>query len=450
MALPSPPPFVPINVEQLRVGMYVKLDCHWLNHPFPRNHFRVQTTAELAVIRTLGDVSIYVDASRSDPDSLTQPLPVKADTAEQARSMPAPPPHAHEAEDAQSIIAKKQERIQAYLRCQEGLKKASANHTASLRQTKEVIDQVSAGREGCASTAIDLIGQVIDALHGEGTAMAMLNVNNTEDFGASNFAALHSLNVFMISMMIGQKFELSRKDMLSLGIGALLHDIGQRKIPSQVLAKRNKGMPLTRAEKTFFELHPEYGKRLVEDLGSFPPASAQVVYQHHERIDGSGSPCGLKDDSISFLAKIVMVADEYDRLTNTMDPRKRLCPTEAFSHIYVNRRKAFSENVIVCLIQSLSVYPPGTFVLLSDESPGMVISTNFASMTRPVIMIYELDVSMDNIVVVDLAEDKDLHIKRILRPTDLPVKVLEFWNPRRMAGYFFQVNDDRADSPNRS
>ena len=80
----------------------------------------------------------------------------------------------------------------------------------------------------------------------------------------------------------------------------------------------------------------------------------------------------------------------------------------------------------------------------------MVISTNFASMTRPVIMIYELDVSMDNIVVVDLAEDKDLHIKRILRPTDLPVKVLEFWNPRRMAGYFFQVNDDRADSPNRS
>ena len=186
--------------------------------------------------------------------------------------------------------------------------------------------------------------------------MAMLNVNNTEDFGASNFAALHSLNVFMISMMIGQKFELSRKDMLSLGIRALLHDIGQRKIPSQVLANEIRGCPSPGAEKTFFELHPEYGKRLVEDLGSFPPASAQVVYQHHERIDGSGSPCGLKDDSISFLAKIVMVADEYDRLTNTMDPRKRLCPTEAFSHIYVNRRKAFSENVIVYLILNFELY----------------------------------------------------------------------------------------------
>ncbi len=295
-----------------------------------------------------------------------------------------------------------------------------------------------------------MINEVTDALQGTGTAMAMLNVNNSEDFGASSFAALHALNVFMISMMIGQKCELNRQDMLSLGIGALLRDIGERKVPSQVLAKRYKGIPITRAEKTFFELHPEYGKRMVEEAGAFPPASALIVQQHHERMDGSGYPSGLKDDAISFLAKIVMVADEYDRLTNTMDPGRRLCPTEAFSHIYVNRRKSLSEQVIICLIQTLSVYPPGTFVLLSDESLGMVISTNFASMARPVIMIYEPDTAMNNIVVVDLGEDKGLNIKKILRPTDLPPKVMDYWNPRRVAGYFFQVNDDRTDSSNLS
>ena len=79
----------------------------------------------------------------------------------------------------------------------------------------------------------------------------------------------------------------------------------------------------------------------------------------------------------------------------------------------------------------------------------MVISTNFASMTRPVIMIYDPDASpdasLDHVVVVDLADDKDLFIKRILRPAELPPKVMEYWNPRRVAGYFFQIHDDRDD-----
>lgn len=436
---------VPIHIEDLKVGMYVKLDCHWLKHPFPRNHFKVQSATELAVIRRLDHVTLYVDVSRSDPESLKEFSPSEAAGASKQDTNQAPPSTVQQSQEELSITNKKEERIQAYLRCQEGLKKATADHAATLRQTKGVIDQISAGREGCTARAIEMIEGVTDALQTNGTAMAMLNVNNSEDFGTANFAALHSLNVFMVSMMIGQKLEIGREDMLSLGIGALLHDIGERKIPSQVVLKRYKGMPVTRAEKTFLELHPEYGRRMIEDLGSLPQAGAQVVYQHHERIDGSGYPCGLKDDAISLLAKIVMVADEYDRLTNTIDPNKRLCPTDAFSHIYVNRRKTLSEPVVVSLIQTLSVYPPGTFVLMSDDSLGMVISTNFSSTTRPVIMIYEPDVSLDNVVVVDLAEDKDLSIKRIMRPTELPPKVLEYWNPRRVAGYFFHIHEDRDD-----
>lgn len=435
------PAFVPVDVKDLRVGMYVKLDCHWLKHPFPRNNFKLQSVAELEVIRRLGRISIYVDCSRSDPESLTKlSVSQAASQADQEANQAAA--HVPVTAEEQSIIHKKEERIQAYLRCQEGLKKATADHASTLRQTKDIIDQISAAREGCASKALEMICNVTDALQGSGTAMAMLNINNSEDFGVGNFAALHSLNVFMVSMMIGQKFELSREDMLSLGIGALLHDLGERKVPSQLLAKRRKGIAVTRAEKAFFELHPEYGKVMIEAIGAFPPDSAQVVHQHHERIDGSGYPCGVKDAGISFLAKIVMVADEYDRLTNKMDPSKSLCPNEAFSLIYVSRGKTFSENVIVALIQALSVFPPGTFVLLSDESFGMVIRTNFASMTRPIVMIYEPDMSMDHVVVVDLAEDKALSIKRSLRVTELPQAVLDYWNPRRAAGYFFQIKDN--------
>ncbi|MBI4000811.1 MAG: DUF3391 domain-containing protein [Nitrospira defluvii] len=451
MAQTPPSTFVPIKVEDLKVGMHVKLDCHWLKHPFPRNTFKVQSSAELAAIRKLGHVTIYVDPTRSDPESLTKSTASEvASTVHQCHTQ-AQPILVEESEEERSLRIKKEERIQAFLRCQEQAKKATAGYADALSQTKEVIGQISAVREGCISKAIQMTDRVTDALQGQGTAMAILNVDNSEAFGASNFAALHSLNVFMLSMMIGRGFELSRENMRDLGIGALLHDIGERKVPSQVLAKQRERAPLTRSEKTFFELHPEYGQRIIEDICSFPPASAQVVYQHHERIDGSGYPCGLKDDAISFLAKIVMVADEYDHLTSIRDPSKRLCPTEAFAHLYANRGKAFSENVIVCLIQALSIYPPGTFVLMSDESLGigMVISTNFAATTRPMVMIYEPDTSVDNVVVLNLAEDEDICIQKILHRTKVPEKVQNYWNPRRMAGYFVQIKDHQDDPMNK-
>jgi hypothetical protein len=153
-----------------------------------------------------------------------------------------------------------------------------------------------------------------------------------------------------------------------------------------------------------------------------------------------------KGGAISFLAQIVMVADEYDHLTNTTDPRKRLCPTEALSHLYLKRRQTLPEHVIVWLIHVMSLYPPGTFVLLSDDSLGIVVSTSFASMTRPTVMICETNSSVENPVIVNLTEDKDLAIRRVLGPAEVPPEVLNYWNPRRLAGYFVHIKDATADT----
>jgi HD-GYP domain-containing protein (c-di-GMP phosphodiesterase class II) len=276
--------------------------------------------------------------------------------------------------------------------------------------------------------------------------MAILNVNLSDAYGPGNGAALHALNVFMVSMMLGKKFELKQQGMITLGIGALLHDIGERKVPSQVLAKRRQTLSLTRAEKACFELHPEYGKRMIDAIGAFSSDSGELIYQHQERLDGSGYPRGLKEEAISFLAQIITVADEYDHLTNTVDANHCLCPTEAFSRLYVNRGRLFSEPVVVCLIQTLSIYPPGTFVLLSDESIGMVTRTNFSAITRPLVMIYEADPAGENLVIVDLAEDKELSIKKTLRPAEVPAQTLEYWKSRKMSGYFVQIKDDLLDA----
>ena len=315
-----------------------------------------------------------------------------------------------------------------------------------MRQTKDLIDQVFTSREGCAANTLHMIERVTTALDETGRAMAVLNVNNSDDFGPANYASLHALNVFMVAMMMGREFGLSKADMLSLGTGALLHDIGERKVPSQVLAKQRKGEGLTRAEKIFFELHPEYGHRIIEGIGGFSPAASQIVCQHHERSDGSGYPRGLKEDTIPMIAKIVMVADEYDHLTNTVDPSKRLSPTEAFAHLYQKRRQTLPEQVMVCLIRVLSIYPPGTFVLMSDHTLGMVVHTNSACTTRPTVMIYEADSAAEHGVIVDLMEDQTLSIQKVLRPADVPVSIREYWAARRVAGYFIHLKED-SDAP---
>ena len=444
MADPGPG-FVLVPVDELKIGMYVKLDCHWLTHPFPRNSFRVQTSNDIALIRRLGQVSIWVDASRSDPECLkkasttTNSSPVRLEDQ-------SPPIVLQESEEERTILQKKSEQIQTHLRCQEELKKATARHAETVRHTKDVIDQVSAGREGCASPALAMIESMSDALHGSGTAMAVLNVNHSEAYGTANFAPVHALNVFMVSMMLGKKLELPHQEMGALGIGALLHDIGERKVPAQVLAKRTKGLTVTRAEKACFELHPEYGRRILDTTPGFPPNGGELVHQHHERLDGSGYPRGLKEGAISLLAQIVMVADEYDHLTNTVESDHCLSPTEAFSRLYVNRGKLFSELVVVGLIQTLSIYPPGTFVLLSDDSLGMVTRTNFSNITRPIVTLYEPGSSEHNIVVIDLDEGKDLSIKKTLRPTEVPAPIFDYWKSRRMAGYFVIIKDDLLDA----
>lgn len=445
MAYPAPK-LTPIHIEDLKVGMYIRLDCNWMKHPFPRNNFKIQSRGEIDVIRRLGGIAISLDASRSDPESLKQSKPPVKKPPVSQEATEASPDLCQLSAEVQAILKKKQEDIQRHLLRQEELKHATARHAETVHQTKEVIDQIVAGREGCSAPALAMIETMSDAIHGGGKAVAMLNVSLSDAYGPGNLPALHALNVFMVSMMLGKKFELKQQDMFALGIGALLHDIGERKVPTQVLAKQRKAIPLLRAEKTFFELHPEYGKRMVGSIEAFSSDSGELIYQHHERLDGSGYPRGIKGDAISLLAQIIMVADQYDHLTNALDTQKCLCPTEAFSRLYVNRGKLFSEPVVVCLIHTLSIYPPGTFVLLSDESIGMVTRTNFSAFTRPLVMIYEPDPSGENLVIVDLAEDKELSIKKTLRPTEVPAHTSEYWKSRKMSGYFVHIKDDLLEA----
>ena len=175
---------------------------------------------------------------------------------------------------------------------------------------------------------------------------------------------------------------------------------------------------------------------MVEKGFSFPEPSLEAIHQHHERMDGSGYPRGLKGEAIHQFSKIIMVVDAYDELCNNPDLKKSLTPYEAVCSLYAKRHSEFWEEAVVTLVRSLGVYPPSSIVELSDESIGIISTINFEDRLRPLVLLYAPNIPRNEAIILDLAQETHLSIKKSLRPSELPREVWDYLNPRCMIRYF--------------
>jgi len=107
-----------------------------------------------------------------------------------------------------------------------------------------------------------------------------------------------------------------------------------------------------------------------------------------------------------------------------------------YQNTSVKKKCEFDENILIQLIKTLGVYPPGTLLELNDGSVGVVISINPQDLTNPQIMIYVSGVPQDEAAIVDLSQDKDLAIEKSLRPKELSNQAKQYLNPSRATGFF--------------
>jgi HD-GYP domain-containing protein (c-di-GMP phosphodiesterase class II) len=133
-------------------------------------------------------------------------------------------------------------------------------------------------------------------------------------------ARAHNLRVARLCVHIGRQMSMSASELRMLARAGLMHDIGKLGIPSELLEKHS---PLDESEWIVMRMHPEMGLTLLDRAGQSSREMLAVLY-HHERLDGSGYPYGLKAESIPIEARIVAVADTYDALTSNR-PYRRAC-----------------------------------------------------------------------------------------------------------------------------
>lgn len=158
------------------------------------------------------------------------------------------------------------------------------------------------------------------------------------------YTADHCERIMQMSMLIGERMNLSPIEMCTLNYASYLHDVGKIKIPKSILLKEG---PLSEEEWEEMKRHCTYGKELLEATDSpYMKASAQIVEQHHERYDGKGYPKGLNKEEISPLASIVSVVDAFDAMTTDRPYRKAMSIHEAVEELKKNESTMFHPEVV--------------------------------------------------------------------------------------------------------
>lgn len=196
----------------------------------------------------------------------------------------------------------------------------------------------------------------------------------------------HSLNVTLYSLAIGQRLNLSPKELETLGLGAILHDVGKMKISTDILMKPGR---LTEEEYEEMKKHSEYGFQMLKKVNTISLLVAHCAYQHHERLNGTGYPRGITGNNIHLFGKIIAVADVFDAVTSNRVYRKAMLPHEGLEILYAGVGTLFDAEVVTAFRNAVAIYPIGISVLLNDGSAGIVVKQNIGFSDRPIVRILE-------------------------------------------------------------
>ena len=194
----------------------------------------------------------------------------------------------------------------------------------------------------------------------------------------------HSVNIAVLSAMMGMLCHLPKEELSLITLGGLLHDLGKIDVEYEIL---NKDRSLTQTEFEMIRQHPSAGARRIVKMHNLPKTSilAAIAGQHHEHIDGTGYPRGIKGDEIHRFAKITAIADVYDALTSERPYKKAYMPNIAYNIMHNINKGQFDQKLIDKFFNNVALYPEGV-VLKTTFGFAVVKESRFGRTKTPIII----------------------------------------------------------------
>lgn len=413
--------------EQLCIGLYVHLDLTWTQHPFTFSSFKIKNLEQVATIQSLGMTRVRYSPEKSDAQPLAPP---PADAPPPPPSMVAPP------REDEGMMAAKKARM-ARLEAQRARTAACEKELLSAAKTiKSINKDVFAKPVEVRESAKELIATMAASM----LVDADVSIQLMADKIGKEDVYFHSLNVSILSMMLAKELKAPAPVVQMVGMAALFHDIGELEIPDRIIKSQET---LTKSEQALWHQHCEYGVNIGKKMG-LSVEVLQVILQHHEKVDGTGFPHGVKAAQMSLLSRIVSLVNAYDELCNPNNLAKALTPHEALSTMFAQQRNQYDQLAMSTFVRCMGVYPPGTIVVLNNGATGMVVSQNTTKPLRPVVLIHDPTVPREEAILVDLEVEPDVAITKTLRPQQLSPEAHAYLSPRKRMTYYFDSDASAA------
>jgi putative nucleotidyltransferase with HDIG domain len=427
-------PFV--DVDALRIGMFVHIELGWMSHPFPLSSFRITSADQIATIRGLGLKRLRWSPQLSEAggNELPEPKPagqaekglssVPVDESAQAVAIPVETPVVES--PAEQAKRRHRENLAAQ---RESLLLCEKQFSEATRAYHQITDSLGKDAAEAGTLALSLSRAMINKMLGKQELSIRLLTE-----AAGDKASAHAVNVTLISILLGRTFGWSEADMLDLGVGALLHDVGKLDLPDRLRHHESQFSP---SESKVYEEHVGYGVARARKMGLSAGAS-QVIAQHHEMADGSGFPLHLGNERMSMAARVVALVNRYDNLCNPNMISRAMTPHEALSLIFAQTSHHFDATILSAFIRMMGVYPAGSLVQLTDGRFAMVVGVNSSRPLKPRLLVHEPKVPREEALILNLEHRPELGIRRSVKPMALPADSLVYLSPRQRVAYFFE------------
>lgn len=225
--------------------------------------------------------------------------------------------------------------------------------------------------DACMNVAKEIVDQILEK---SVVSLDMVDLRTYDDYTYQ-----HSVNVAVISTIIGMNMSFKYTMLQELSIAAILHDIGKSMIEPAILNKADK---LSEEEYALVKKHPDFGYEMLRHRLDISACIRAGVLSHHENVDGTGYPQGLNGSQIYVYAKIIHVADVFDALTAKRVYKMPYARSEAVEYLMGSCDRLFDREVVEAFLMSVPIYPKGTMVKLSNGKEALVVA-NTGNALRP-------------------------------------------------------------------
>ncbi len=350
-----------IKIEDLTLGMFIEdFNCSWIDHPFFTSSLKITNDSMLQKVINAGIRELFIDTDKG--------LDTPKTLSEEKQPQPAQPQKAAKAKKKKDVT------VGAEINRAIEIKKEARQTITSM------MDNIKSGEQVNPDHAENVVENIMtSAFRNQDALISLLRIKSADEY-----TYMHSISSCVLLVSFSKYLGLDTKLIREVAIGGLLHDVGKMKVPDTIL---NKPGELSDTEYELMKKHVEYGLEIIEQTPGVSQISKDIVSQHHERLDGTGYPNGLKGSENSKFGQMAAIVDIYDAMTSERCYREKLQPTVVLSKLYDWGKAHFDNDLVKQFIQCVGIYPVGTLIRLKNGFLAVVINRGNKNMLQPVIRI---------------------------------------------------------------